>query len=187
MEFVDRNSKYPNRYTMRDQNGNESLVYLERADEPIVEGTPLNAETFNSLLLCTESKDYPGCYFRIVDGEEEWLNPPMMENKAYRTTKRFNGYPVYMVAAVFPTLAVEGGHVEKKFSGFTISNVLNMSTIYVPHIQGVSIYGDPYVESSGLLAVTRIMDGFLQVRSIKDMSSYSATCVIEFTKAEEAL
>ena len=47
MVFEDRVSRHPNTYTMRDENGNVSTVLLERADDPIVPGTPLNAETFN--------------------------------------------------------------------------------------------------------------------------------------------
>lgn len=47
MVFEDRISTYPNRYAMTDENGSVSHVILERADEPTIPGTPLNAETFN--------------------------------------------------------------------------------------------------------------------------------------------
>lgn len=50
ISFKDRVSAYPNRYTMVAENGTTSYVVLERADEPIVVGTPLNAATFNQLL-----------------------------------------------------------------------------------------------------------------------------------------
>lgn len=50
MEFKDRVSAYPNRYLLTDENGNTSYVHLERADEPTVPGTPLDAETLNNLL-----------------------------------------------------------------------------------------------------------------------------------------
>jgi hypothetical protein len=50
MVFEDRISAYPNRYTMTDENGNVSHVILERADEPTIPGTPLNAETFNKMI-----------------------------------------------------------------------------------------------------------------------------------------
>lgn len=49
MEFVDRQSTYPNRYKITREDGTFEYVTLERADEPTVAGTPLNAETFNSL------------------------------------------------------------------------------------------------------------------------------------------
>lgn len=44
--------------------------------EPAPEGVYLPA---------IESTDYPGCYYRMVDGEEEWLNPPMIPGVEYRT------------------------------------------------------------------------------------------------------
>ena len=37
-----------------------------------------------------------GCEYRIIDGETEWYNPPMMEGVEYRTTERYNGKPVYV-------------------------------------------------------------------------------------------
>lgn len=33
--------------------------------------------------------------YRIVDGETEWINPPMEINKEYKLTERFMGKPVY--------------------------------------------------------------------------------------------
>ena len=42
-----------------------------------------------------ESTDYPGCYYRTVDGVTEWFNPPMILGVEYRTTERRNDAPVY--------------------------------------------------------------------------------------------
>lgn len=50
MEFVDRVSAYPNRYLMTSEDGSAHYVVLERADEPVTVGTPLNAETLNNLI-----------------------------------------------------------------------------------------------------------------------------------------
>lgn len=49
MEFIDRVSAYPNRYLLIEADGSQRYVVIERADEPVTVGTPLNAETFNSL------------------------------------------------------------------------------------------------------------------------------------------
>ena len=49
MHFVDREAKYPNRWTMKKSDGTSEVVTLVRNDEPIVEGTPMNAETLNAL------------------------------------------------------------------------------------------------------------------------------------------
>ena len=43
-----------------------------------------------------ESTEYPGCYYRMVDGKTEWINPPMVISKEYRTTERHNGKSVYV-------------------------------------------------------------------------------------------
>lgn len=51
-----------------------------------------------------ESTEYPGCYYRMVDGVVEWFNPPMQvggidadgnQINEYRTTERYMGKPVY--------------------------------------------------------------------------------------------
>ena len=42
-----------------------------------------------------KSNEHPGCFYRIIDGETEWLNPPMIKNVEYRTTKRYKGLAVY--------------------------------------------------------------------------------------------
>ena len=42
-----------------------------------------------------QSVEYPGCYYRMVDGEQEWLNPPMVADMEHRTTERWGGQPVY--------------------------------------------------------------------------------------------
>lgn len=43
----------------------------------------------------TESTDYPGCYYRMVDGRQEWLNPPRVVGQEYATTQRYQGKVVY--------------------------------------------------------------------------------------------
>jgi hypothetical protein len=48
-KFVDRQSAYPNRYKITRADGSTEYITLERADEPVVVGTPLNAETFNGI------------------------------------------------------------------------------------------------------------------------------------------
>ena len=42
-----------------------------------------------------ESPSFPGCYYRIVDGQTEWINPPMAVGEEYRTAERYNGKAVY--------------------------------------------------------------------------------------------
>lgn len=69
-------------------------------------GTPITPEALNhmekgikavytSFAPAVESADYPGCYYRTVNGVVEWLNPPMVPGVEYRTTERFDGKAVY--------------------------------------------------------------------------------------------
>lgn len=59
--FVDRKPTKPNRYKVTPEGGSPYYVFLERADEPTEEGTPLNATTLNKLVaMGYELKDYNG-------------------------------------------------------------------------------------------------------------------------------
>ena len=49
MHFVDRKAKYPGRWTMMKSDGTSEIITLIRNDEPVVEGTPMNADTLNTL------------------------------------------------------------------------------------------------------------------------------------------
>ena len=43
-----------------------------------------------------EDSEHPGCYYRLVNGVKEWLNPPGVVGVAYCTTERYKGYPVWV-------------------------------------------------------------------------------------------
>lgn len=49
MHFVDRKAKYPGRWTMTKSDGTSETITLIRNDEPVVDGTPMNADTLNTL------------------------------------------------------------------------------------------------------------------------------------------
>ena len=48
--FMDRDPRKPNRYLVTPENGTPFYAQLERADEPVFTGTPLNAATFNAMV-----------------------------------------------------------------------------------------------------------------------------------------
>lgn len=50
MVFEDRISKYPGRWTLVHEDGSSEIVTLVRNDEPIKDGTPINASTLNELI-----------------------------------------------------------------------------------------------------------------------------------------
>lgn len=60
----------------------------------------------DGVIGATESSMYPGCYYRVTEnGEQEWLNPPMMYGVEYRTAERSLGSAVYTkrVSVTLPT------------------------------------------------------------------------------------
>lgn len=76
MHFVDREAKYPNRWTMKKSDGTSEVVTLVRNDEPIVEGTPMNAETLNTL------SDVAGADIARIAAETAALNAKQSEANA---------------------------------------------------------------------------------------------------------
>lgn len=70
-----------------------------------------------------ESEEHPGCYYRIVGGVEEWLNPPLVVGVEYRTTERFQGKPVYVKV-------VDCGDAPAGSSGKTVAhNIANIERV----------------------------------------------------------
>lgn len=76
MRFIDRKAKYPGRWTMKKSDGTSEVVTLVRNDEPIVEGTPMNAETLNTL------SDVAGADIARIAAEEAELNAKRSEISA---------------------------------------------------------------------------------------------------------
>ena len=75
----------------------------QQIDDAIARALPGGAIdiTLQNKMGGIESTDYPGCYYRTVDGVVEWFNPPMYTGKEYRTTERYIGKPVYVKAIDF--------------------------------------------------------------------------------------
>lgn len=85
--------------------------------------------------LFIESGPNPGCYYRIVNSENEWLNPPGEVGVAYRTTERWKGKPVYQrlfFVGALPNKSAMSIHVEAAFnnlvsiSGFAVDSDNNL-------------------------------------------------------------
>ena len=130
-----------------------------------------------------ESTDYPGCYYRTVDGVTEWVNPPMILGNEYRTTERWNGKPVYVMALDFgplPNNTITSANIPGWVStnrAFSINIVAHGSTETVPVPVGLS--GD---YSSSYWYINN-PNGKLYIRSRVDLSGYTSCYVyIKYTK-----
>lgn len=66
LSFIDRVPQKPGRVKITPEEGTAFYALLERADEPIQVGTPLNAGTFNEMLAMIQSIDLNAS----VEGDE---------------------------------------------------------------------------------------------------------------------
>lgn len=93
---------YPNGWQSGESGGTpitpEALEHIEKG---IV-------DAYKNLAPAVESADYPGCYYRTVNGVVEWINPPMVLGVEYRTTRRSNGKVVYAKKVNLGTVVHQG-------------------------------------------------------------------------------
>ena len=97
-------------------------------------------ESLRGYIPPIESSDNPGCYYKLVDGEKEWLNPPMVRSTEYRTTERNEGKPVYSVKVSLGTMVADG-EVQIPIKAGTALNILRFSGQLVSNPLPNTLYG----------------------------------------------
>ena len=126
-----------------------------------------------------ESTDYPGCYYRTVDGVVEWFNPPMELGEEYRTTERYNGKPVFKVALESGALIIPGT-TDLTGTWDTKCTVINTQIIIVrpdgscstsPNFEDSTIYARHWTRANGTLAI-KAFNGLPTGTTVKAVISY---------------
>lgn len=120
-----------------------------------------------------ESDEYPGCYYRMVNGVQEWLNPPMVAGVEYCTTERSGDLPVYakrVSCAFSETLGSSSG-----ISTLTVPHgVTGITTLVacVGRLGGGRMYPLPYLSTTGGFTCACGLDGTNSsiVIRVKDMT-----------------
>ena len=74
--------------------------------------------------LAIESEQYPGCYYRTVDGEKEWVNPPITANKEFRTTERFVDGSNNLKAVYTQLFSFECAEGKQELTGSFLTNCI---------------------------------------------------------------
>lgn len=115
IHFEDRQAKYPNRWTMKKSDGTSEVVTLIRNDEPIVEGTPMNAETLNQL------SDVAGADAARAEAEAAAQNAKDYSDKAKDAAE--NAAQEAASRVVDSTLTLSGKAAEAKATGDAIQGV----------------------------------------------------------------
>jgi hypothetical protein len=109
-----------------------------------------------------EDTDYPGCHYKMVGENKEWLNPPMAVGVEYRTTERYQGKSVYTKLVDFgnlPTnstkwvdhnvkatafMRLEGKAGDTVFPRVGNGNWAEMGVMLTGNSIGVCVTGDSY-------------------------------------------
>ena len=121
------------------------------------------------------STDHPGCYYRMIDGVTEWVNPPMMIGIEYRTTERYLGKPVYVKVVNFGNYPASG----TKTVAHKISNVKNIVSCLGTSSLGYSVNGYSYV-SAFYADKTNI-----NITLTADVSNNTVKVMLKYTKTTD--
>lgn len=130
-----------------------------------------------SIVAETESTDYPGCHYRMVDGEQEWINPPMAFGEVYRTTERFNGKPVYACAAEIPALEEDGITTFYAFLGEEIK-------MDVFHVSGSLTNGTWHMSTDDRCEIVIYNTGRVVIDNYSAVTGCYGTLLFKFVKQE---
>lgn len=185
------------------QSGEPFSIQLQRDDQPVVEGTPYSKaavlpeelakqlcpeiedpapkDAFQALAdRQLESREHPGCYYRMVGGEMEWLNPPMVNMVEYRTTDRWGGKPVYVKRIDLGNLPDASsrtvGHGLSKITFISAETLARAtdSTLVQPF---------PFFNNSGeLRAKIHLTNDAVNVYTYSNISNYTAVTTLRYVK-----
>ena len=130
----------------------------------------------------TESTDYPGCYYRTVDGVREWLNPPMEWGVEYRTTERYNSKPVYVKSMGLGTMPAASTLKSVSFGtgtevGIDVTGRMeyNSDTYTIPFDRGNGTSAAIYTKSSQIFLLS----------GANSIASYNVYAVVKYIKTTD--
>ena len=124
-----------------------------------------------------ESAQYPGCYYRTVNGETEWINPPVVAGAEYRTTERWNGKAVYLQLVDFGILP-DNSSASVAFLGHH-TNIIDVCATAWSATEALQL---PAYLSGTLAAYIYVTESSVVIRTTKDMTSYSCKATVKYTK-----
>ena len=136
-----------------------------------------------------ESTEYPGCYYRMVSGVVEWVNPPMQINVEYRTTERYQGKPVYAKSFNIGALPAGSGASNRVKITSGISNADSIVDYRLVATDGYNFYMLPgrFLEDTFDCWVygVNLSNGSpnFYICASKDVSSFTGVLTVKYTKS----
>lgn len=132
-----------------------------------------------------ESTDYSGCYYRMVGGVVEWLNPPLQLGQEYRTTERYLGKPVY-------AKAVSGGAItadSKKAVSVSDVGESVVDACVIAKLSNGTVVRLPYTDSFGGTSgevFSSVQSGIVYVSyTLHGINATESTAIAKYTKTTD--
>lgn len=121
-----------------------------------------------------EDATYAGCYYRMVGGEREWINPPMVLGEEYRTTERLDKLVVYTKMTSFGEMP----HNSSK----TAHNVVDGSIFFADGIV-FNADGIPFITFATNQSVScDFLGSHVTVQTTYEFSNCIAYLIVKFLK-----
>lgn len=135
-----------------------------------------------------ESADYPGCFYRTVNGVVEWFNPPLVVGVEYRTTERYLGKPVYVMAVDFGSLPAANSYKNMNIRDVRPAFVIDCygstsAGTFITHREFTSASDKPLTMFSATKNTDHIY--VLCTTDSQDCSAFTATVVVKYTKTTD--
>ncbi len=129
--------------------------------------------------IAKESTSHLGCFYRTVNGETEWLNPPMIVNTEYKTVERYHGKPVYVKEFAFGTLpnaTYKNYHTDVQVQEILYANLAikeaSSGRTFAYATSDVNCYAGE--DSGGNM--------YIIIESPRDSSTYNGFVTVKYTK-----
>lgn len=137
----------------------------------------------------TESIAHPGCFYRMVNGVQEWLNPPMELGVEYKTTERYLGKPVYVQAVSANSLPIANNYVAIGAStNDPVESVLSCVCVTsdglsTPHRNFIDSNNMPTLNAHGAPNGNEVY--IVITATGADFSDRSGVCTVRYTKTTD--
>lgn len=170
----------------------ESVESLVRMLEAIIDSGDLGSlvteiQALKDLFI--ESEEHPGCRYRVVNGNVEWLNPPNEPGVEYRLTERHEGRTIFQT--VIYVASLPNASRAAVATNFTFTKIVSCTGMMHSEQSALVAEGRPFpVYMDGGVAPVAMINGittglsgrFINIATTMDLSQYRATVVIRYIK-----